>query len=91
MTHTSPPRPHGPYRAYLVRLWQEGPDVPWRALTRDAETAEERRFATIEGLFLFLHRQTEGATENGGRSDHSREEQRDVDARKERAWKRPRE
>jgi len=65
MTDISPLRPRGPYRAYLVRLWQEGPDVPWRALTRDAETHEERRFATIEQLFLFLHRQTEGAGTEG--------------------------
>lgn len=85
MTDTSPPRPREPYRAYLVRLWQENPDVPWRALTRDAETHEERRFATVEGLFLFLHRQTEGATESGGRSDQRGEERPDIDARKERA------
>jgi hypothetical protein len=43
-----------------VRLWQESPDLPWRAFARDAETDEERRFATVEQLFLFLHRQTEG-------------------------------
>jgi hypothetical protein len=65
MTDTSPPRAHAPYRAYLVRFWQEGPAVPWRALTRDAETQEERRFATVEQLFLFLYRQTEGAGSEG--------------------------
>ena len=65
MTELSPPRGHAPYRAYLVRLWQEGPDAPWRALTKDAETHEERRFATVEQLFLFLHRQTEGAGSDG--------------------------
>jgi hypothetical protein len=64
MTAISPPREHA-YRAYLVRLWQEGPDDPWRALTRDAETHEERRFATVEQLFLFLYRQTEGAGSDG--------------------------
>jgi hypothetical protein len=65
MTDISPHRAHAPYRAYLVRLWQEGPHVPWRALTRDAETQEERRIATVEQLFLFLYRQTEGAGREG--------------------------
>ncbi|HEX6509652.1 MAG TPA: hypothetical protein VF221_18640 [Chloroflexota bacterium] len=62
MMNESPLRPSGNYRAYLVRLWQESPDIPWRVLARDVETGEECRFATIEQLFLFLHRQTEGAT-----------------------------
>lgn len=49
------------YHAYLVRLWQDGPTAPWRALTRDAETGEEQRFATLEQLFVFLHHQTHGS------------------------------
>jgi hypothetical protein len=52
--------PHGGYQAYLVRLWQDSPDAPWRALTRDAETGDEQRFATLEQLFLFLHRRAHG-------------------------------
>jgi hypothetical protein len=59
MGATSPPDER--YHAYLVRLWQDGPNRPWRALTRDCANDEERRFATIEELFLFLHRQTDGA------------------------------
>jgi hypothetical protein len=49
------------YHAYLVRLWQDQPNSPWRALTRDCANDEEQRFATVEELFLFLHRQTDGA------------------------------
>ena len=49
------------YHAYLVRLWQDRPDRPWRALVRDSANDEERRFATIEELFLFLYLQTDGA------------------------------
>jgi hypothetical protein len=49
------------YHAYLVRLWQDRPESPWRALTRDCANDEERRFATVEELFLFLHQQTDGA------------------------------
>ena len=58
-------RPPGTYRAFLVRLWQDSADAPWRALARDAETGEEYRFATIEQLFLFLHRQTQGRAATG--------------------------
>jgi hypothetical protein len=57
---------HGGYQAYLVRLWQDSPDAPWRALTRDAETGDEQRFATLEQLYVFLHRRTHG-TRTGGR------------------------
>jgi hypothetical protein len=63
MGATSPPDER--YHAYLVRLWQDGPNRPWRALTRDCANDEERRFATIEELFLFLHRQTDGAGLHG--------------------------
>lgn len=63
MTSNSP-RGEG-YQAYLVRLWQERPDTPWRALVRDAANDEEHRFATIEDLFLFLRRQTDGGEPHG--------------------------
>jgi hypothetical protein len=53
-------RPHAGYRAYLVRFWQDSAAQPWRALARDAESGEEHRFLTIEQLFVFLHRQTQG-------------------------------
>jgi hypothetical protein len=59
----NPPAPREErYHAYLVRLWQDGPDSPWRALTRNCANDEERRFATVEELFLFLHQQTDGGT-----------------------------
>ncbi len=49
------------YHAYLVRLWQDRPDRPWRALVRCCANDAEQRFATVEELFLFLYRQTDGA------------------------------
>jgi hypothetical protein len=58
MTDTVPPDVR--YHAYLVRLWQDRPDRPWRALVRNCANDEELRFATVEELFLFLHRQTDG-------------------------------
>ena len=48
------------YHAYLVRLWRDRPDRPWRALVRDSANDEEHHFATVEELFLFLYRQTDG-------------------------------
>lgn len=60
MIEQSAARPENHYHAYLVRLWRDGPENPWRALVRTGDDDEERRFATIEQLFLFLHRQTEG-------------------------------
>jgi hypothetical protein len=48
------------YHAYLVRLWQERPQSPWRALAKDVRTGQEFRFATLEQLFLFLHGRTMG-------------------------------
>ena len=50
----------GEYRAYLVRLWREAPDDPWRAMAKDAHTGEEHHFASVEQLFVFLHDQTAG-------------------------------
>lgn len=66
MTKRDQARPPGAYRAYLVRLWRDGAAGPWWALARDAESAQEHRFATIEQLCLFLYRQTLG---EGGPAD----------------------
>jgi hypothetical protein len=65
--------------AYLLRLWQEAPQTPWRALTRDVESGEERHFATLDQLFLFLYQHTvrrEGREPPGGRhAPEGREEE----------------
>lgn len=46
------------YRAYLLRLWQETPDQPWRALLQDASTQERHGFADLDHLLDFLLAQT---------------------------------
>ena len=46
------------YQSFLVRMWQDSPGVPWRASTHNVLTGEERRFADMESLFLFLQGQT---------------------------------
>ena len=46
------------YRAFLLRLWQEAPGQPWRALLQDATTQERYGFADLDCLLDFLHTQT---------------------------------
>ncbi|MEZ4734628.1 MAG: hypothetical protein R3E79_46650 [Caldilineaceae bacterium] len=46
------------YTAYLVRLWQESPQTPWRASAQSARTGEKVYFPTLAALFAFLQAQT---------------------------------
>jgi hypothetical protein len=42
------------YRAYLVRLWREAPDLAWRAGIENPHTGERRAFGSLDALFAFL-------------------------------------
>ncbi len=46
------------YQAYLVRLWQDSEQTPWRASTQCAQTGEKRFFADLAALYTFLMAQT---------------------------------
>ena len=46
------------YTAYLVRLWQENEQSPWRASAQSAVTGERIYFTDLESLFAFLQAQT---------------------------------
>ncbi|MBV7333693.1 hypothetical protein KFU94_36760 [Chloroflexi bacterium TSY] len=46
------------YRAYLVRLWQDEPDKPWRASAQSVQSGEVVRFASLQALFAFLETET---------------------------------
>ncbi|MFN8489012.1 MAG: hypothetical protein U0350_15605 [Caldilineaceae bacterium] len=50
------------YTAYLVRMWQEKPNTPWRAFAQCASTGEKFYFATLAELFAFLQAQTEAGS-----------------------------
>ncbi len=53
------------YEAYLLRLWQETADTPWRYLLESVQTGQRRGFSTLEGLFVYLDqisRQSEFST-----------------------------
>lgn len=42
------------YQAYLLRLWRDNPQSPWRATLQSAATEELRHFATLTDLWAFL-------------------------------------
>jgi len=43
------------YKAFLIRIWRSSPDAPWRAFAQNAANGEQRYFASLENLFLFLN------------------------------------
>ncbi|MCA9972638.1 MAG: hypothetical protein KC425_20595 [Anaerolineales bacterium] len=48
------------YHAYLLRLWRETPQGPWRVLLIAADGEEKQLFASLDGLFAFLETVTAG-------------------------------
>ncbi len=42
------------YQAFLLRLWRETADAPWRVLLETAATGKRRGFASVESLFSYL-------------------------------------
>ncbi len=51
------------YRSYLVRLWREQDEGPWRCQVRCVVTGQELRFGGLEGLFEFLKADAAGEPE----------------------------
>ena len=47
------------YQSYLLRVWREGGNGPWRATLEDAHSGERRAFANLSRLFDFLEQQTD--------------------------------
>ncbi len=50
------------YMAYLLRLWRDNPDGPWRALLENPNSGERIGFATLPELFAFVETRTDGPT-----------------------------
>ena len=46
------------YMAYLLRLWRENDDRPWRALLENPNTKERFGFANLNELIEFLEDKT---------------------------------
>lgn len=48
------------YQAYLIRLWRDSDQEPWRASAKQVITGQEFFFVSLEKLFLFLDERTSG-------------------------------
>lgn len=59
------------YHAYLLRIWRETADLPWRATLEDPHTREKRGFASLPRLFAYLQSQTNAPLESPPESDDS--------------------
>jgi hypothetical protein len=51
------------YHAYLLRLWREEENLPWRAELVSPQTGEKRHFASSGQLLAFLMELMEGNEE----------------------------
>ena len=58
-------------QAYLVRMWRDGPQEPWRASVKTVANGREIYFVSPEKLFLFLHRQVADSTVNHEGADQA--------------------
>jgi hypothetical protein len=53
------PKNSVPYKAYVLRLWSDGPDTSWRAALVCARTGTRHPFATVADLVAFLDSETQ--------------------------------
>jgi hypothetical protein len=62
------------YHAYLIRLWREDKQAPWRGELVSPHTGEQRLFATIDQLLIFLTAQVENdaAAEQQEKTEHEK-------------------
>ncbi|MEP7355724.1 MAG: hypothetical protein ABI847_00630 [Anaerolineales bacterium] len=51
------------YHAYLIRLWRDGRQAPWRASVTHAATGEVQRFAAPELAWAYLQAKLAGTGE----------------------------
>ncbi len=48
------------YQSYLLRLWKETPDLPWRFQVHCVSTGDEHRFAELDQVLAFLRNAAAG-------------------------------
>lgn len=56
------------YHAFLIRLWRDDKQQPWRAELVSPHTGEARRFASPEQLFIYVQQQMENERKPPGLS-----------------------
>ncbi len=49
------------YQSFLVRLWQDDEEAPWRVSAQHVATGKQQFFNSLESLFVYLQAQTETA------------------------------
>jgi hypothetical protein len=62
------------HQVYLLSLWRETPEAPWRAALRMAGSQERIGFASLEALALFLVRLEEDGHRTLIEADHTARE-----------------
>ncbi len=45
------------YKSFLVRVWRDGDDCPWRASVTHVQTRETQQFINVQALFIYLNDQ----------------------------------
>ena len=42
------------YHSYLLRIWRDSPQSPWRASLQSSTAGAEQHFVTVDELWAFL-------------------------------------
>ncbi|MFO7540649.1 MAG: hypothetical protein R6X32_21640 [Chloroflexota bacterium] len=50
--------PQNNYQAYLLRLWRDDANTPWRASLQETHGSELVSFASVAQLIAFIEQQT---------------------------------
>ena len=58
MNESKKPAQPNNYQSYVMRLWREGADQPWRATLRCVFSGEQKHFTSLDELMAFLHGKT---------------------------------
>ena len=64
MENTTHSRNSYQYQSFLVRLWQDDRDAPWRVSVKHVATGKLRLFDSLESFFIYLQTQTETAVDH---------------------------
>lgn len=62
MLNTTPNTELENSHSFLVRMWRDSPQEPWRASVRSVTGGRELHFVSPEKLFLFLHDRLAGGS-----------------------------
>lgn len=46
------------YHSYLLRLWKDGDNAPWRASLEDPHNGTQLNFAELKQLIVYLEKET---------------------------------